>query len=84
MRLAWPEKAVLFIAIALGLLILGFGSVLNGSSPTYDWVDAAFAIEAHFAKIFLLPLWLALRTLDLLAGGPMRRRRVLIVHPPGQ
>ena len=84
MRMAWPERAVLVIAIAFGLLLLCFGAVLNGASPTYRWVDGAMEIEAHFAKIALLPLWLTLRIIDLLAGGPWRRKQVLIVHPPGR
>lgn len=83
MRVAWPEKAIVVIAIAFGLVLLGFGAVLNGASATYGWVDAAFQIEAHLAKIVLLPLWIALRVVDLLSGGPKRRRRMVILPPIG-
>ena len=84
MGLAWPEKFAALIALFFALALICFGAVLNGASTSYDWVEAAGEIELHMARVVLLPLWMVLRVLDLLTGGPSRRRqrRVMVVRPP--
>lgn len=75
--IAWPEKVVCLIAIGFGLILICFGSVLNAKTASYEWIDAAADIEWHFMRVALLPLWLVLRVVDFLTGGPARRKMII-------
>lgn len=79
MRLAWPEKAALtLVAIELALIMLA--TIGNPYAFTSDW----FISLGQFWRLVLptaLPLWVFLRVLDWVSGGPQRRAKVVIFPP---
>ena len=75
-QLAWPERFTVALGVALALILLLFGAALNAGSSSTEWFNAGIEIWAHFARMFLLPLWIAFRVIDLFTGGPWRRQKV--------
>jgi len=77
MRIAWPEKVVGFF-LAIEVMFLVLLPSLNGTpwtltrlwATTYFWFVPAYT---------LTPLWIVLRMLDRLAGGPARRSRYRVI-----
>jgi hypothetical protein len=67
--------------IALGLFVLVaiimFAMGETGPNPNFlnaEWWQSYFDIMFVIGVKFLVPIWLVLRLLDALAGGPARRR----------
>lgn len=77
MRLAWPEKVAIIAAATIGTAVFLFGAAINGASTSYEWVNAGGEIWLHFCRIVVLPLWIVLRIIDMLCGGPRRRRGII-------
>ncbi len=73
MRLAWCDKiaAGLLALIALALLLLGMTA---DTRYTASWAEAWLWIVWFLGTHYVLPLWLFLRFIDLIGGGPWRRR----------
>lgn len=74
--MAWPEKIVGFLLACGALMIAWF----MATSPTAGSAAQAGALVASLPRIifgaivFLGPLWLMLRMLDLMFAGPARRK----------
>lgn len=74
--MAWPEKIVGFLFVCGVLMIAWF----MATSPTAGSVTQAGAVVISLpriifgAVIFLGPLWIVLRMLDLMFAGPARRK----------
>ena len=77
---AWPEKtvAVLF-AIELALILMVGITSPGALSP--GWIMAFFGIVSRICGFTCLPLWLVLRVIDLISGGPQRRDGGITVYP---
>lgn len=75
--LAWPEKAALvtaFIIAALSIIvwITAFAAV---GTMAYGRLNNTLAAWAGMAEMAIaLPIWILLRTIDLIESGPRRRR----------
>ena len=83
MRIAWPERVALFLAVVLAVLLIGLGGMLNaGPNASPEWVEAGGQIWWHLVRTFLFPIWLLLRVIDLFGGGPARRRIRRTMEPP--
>lgn len=84
MRLCWADK----IALTWGALLFGFIFLMQQPGGFYTMFFTAYGWSAGTGplifKLILLP-WLLLRGLDLLTGGPARRRGIprVTVLPPG-
>ncbi len=70
----------LFCLVALALFALGG----LGPNPHFldaewwqAWIHSMFLIGLEF----IVPIWAVLRLLDLMSGGPARRRGRFIVYP---
>lgn len=74
--MAWPEKIVGFILVCGALMIAWF----MATSPTVGSTAQVGALVVSLpriifgAVIFLGPLWIVLRMLDLMFAGPARRK----------
>lgn len=75
--LAWPDKATLVIAVLIAALcvIVWTTTLASAGIYLYGRLDHALALWAAVAELgFALPLWLVLRLIDVVNGGPTRRR----------
>jgi hypothetical protein len=78
----WADKLALGALVLIVFALFLLGDVFNGGPrpDAYARVTAAEHYVAFFSIVwliawkFVLPIWLALRALDFLAGGPSRRR----------
>lgn len=68
--MCWADKIGLFVYLAW----VGFLYALTGLLPFDDWDRLKFSL------LPTLPIWLILRFLDLITGGPARRRGQIIVR----
>lgn len=75
--LAWPERVSILLGIALLGAVLMLGTFLNASSASSDWVTAGAQIWWQLAKIFIFPLWVVMRLIDIVGGGPGRRKAII-------
>jgi hypothetical protein len=68
----WADKLALALLalVALILLVLGMGA----RTPSTEWWGAFFSIMGFLALHYALPFWIFLRVVDVLTGGPWRRR----------
>ena len=78
-KLPWPDKSALLVAwVIIGLWVLIWILALTGS-PSADYLWAAktlpdmlvWLIKAQIIVTF--PLWLFVRGIDLILGGPAKR-----------
>jgi hypothetical protein len=83
MTLCWADKTALALfTVACGfLLFLGMGS--HAGTPEWWEAGAELAFLHIFPKV-ILPIWIVLRVLDLVFGGPARRsgRRKFVERVP--
>lgn len=71
MRLCWADK----IPLALWLCVIGVLIVVGATSGVRgEWAAGVEAAAIGLGYKVFLPLWIVLRGLDLLGGGPARRR----------
>lgn len=71
MRFCWADKLVLALLVLLSLAMIFIGAT-SGLITANWWSTFAATLFLLSAK-FLLPLWLALRVLDLLGSHKLRR-----------
>lgn len=70
--MCWADRIGLLLAVlALFATLVLTANPPQGAAP---WTDLLWTLEGSF----VLPAWLFLRFLDMLAGGPARRR---VAHP---
>lgn len=79
--LAWPERFISILLAIEVIALLWFGLVGNPYALTDGWFVAALAMW-RIPVFTLTPIWALLRVLDFAAGGPARRKGILIVLPP--
>lgn len=75
-RLAWPDKAGLVIALIVSAMSVFACTIvlIVGETVTYGRLNQALAVWAGLAVLAIAgPLWLLMRVIDTLAGGPSRR-----------
>jgi hypothetical protein len=81
MRLCWADK----IPLALYLAAVAFLLFLGGTAkPPHDaaWFNAGVNIMWLIFYKFVAPLWIFLRLIDLLMGGPGKRRLPMVTYMP--
>lgn len=79
MRIAWPERVTLCL-LALEAIPLAMLAAAAPDAGSPSW----FATVAGFWRYpmwTLPPVWAVLRIIDLMAAGPARRAKHLIVRP---
>lgn len=82
MRLCWADKLALGLFAVVAAYLLFIGSIgPNPNAGSADWFGAYAEILWIFARKVFLPLWLALRVIDFLLGGPRRRAGWVTVKP---
>lgn len=69
----WPERTALAALAVLTAFVFLAG--ILGDHLSLDWWSAFVEIDARFAFMFVLPLWLLLRAIDFIFGGPAARSR---------
>jgi hypothetical protein len=82
MRLCWADKIPLGMYLAVVAILLFLGLM----SPPHDaaWFNAGVNIMWLIFYKFVVPLWIFLRLIDLLMGGPGKRRLPMVTYmPPG-
>ncbi len=78
--LPWPDKAALVIAFVIAAMSMYACAIvlIAGETVTYDRLNHTLAAGTGMAVLASAgPLWLLLRVIDTLAGGPSSRRAVL-------
>lgn len=75
--MCWADR--LFILIVF--LILALYTLIYSGSGEKDWFGAELTAFAPLFLRVLLPVWIFMRLLDWLTGGPRRRRGVIVVRP---
>ena len=78
MRLAWCDKIALIWAILL-ILFISFLQGPGGFEHSLRPENIGGGWGMLMWKLVAIP-WIALRAIDLLTGGPARRRGVITVH----
>jgi len=76
-RLAWPDKAGLVTAFVIAAMSAFACAIvlIAGETVTYDRLNYALAAWSGVAVLAIAaPLWLFMRAIDFLAGGPSRRQ----------
>ena len=76
-HLAWPDKAGLAIALIAAVMAAFACAIvlIAGETVAYDRLNHALALWAATAVLTTAgPLWLLMRAIDFLTGGPSRRR----------
>jgi hypothetical protein len=70
----WADKAALLFAVLLlfALFVIGEPTLATTDDPG-GWAGAYVSIFWHLAQMTVLPLWIFLRAIDLVLGGPTRR-----------
>lgn len=71
MRLCWADKIPLALFVVATVILLALGMTSDPGRP--EWFAAFFAIEATIFLKVALPVWIVLRLIDFLTGGPARR-----------
>lgn len=77
LHICWAEKIPLFILFAITLILL-FAVTTGGTGLA--GLGALIEVLGIVLIKWLLPLWLILRVIDALLGGPSKRRGVFTVH----
>lgn len=73
--MALVDRISLYLFSLLAVIIFFLGGLgPNSKFMDADWWQAYFDIMATVGLKFILPVWLILRFIDLVLGGPMRRR----------
>jgi hypothetical protein len=78
MRLCWADKIPLGIFLAAILALFTLGNLDNPTAMNERWWVAFFDIEGLIFLKAVLPIWLVLRAIDFMFGGPsirLARRR---------
>lgn len=78
--MAWCDKIALgLFGIIMAVFLLG--SLMSGGASRIgpEWFEAFLNIGWHMALV-TLPVWIVLRILDWMIGGPARRRGRFIVQ----
>lgn len=84
MPLAWPEKVALLTAVTIAALciIVWVTALSSAGTVIYSRLNNALAAWAALAEFgTVLPLWLVLRIVDSVKGGPGRRLEALRNRP---
>ena len=71
----WADRIGLWVwVVCLALLAMYLGMVYaSGSTPGPDFDFSGLFVAATFA--IALPVWLVLRVVDFVLGGPLQRRQ---------
>lgn len=74
------DRIALVLTLLAAVFLLFLGSIgPNDKFMTGDWWQAYIDILALVIK-FIVPLWVLMRVLDLIGGGPAKRRGRVTVH----
>lgn len=83
LKLCWADRIGLVLLIGLSLALIFVGAI--GPNPrafsVHWWGDFLDILWIVGSKT-VLPIWIFLRAVDLVAGGPSRRSGRMIVYPP--
>ena len=75
-HLAWPDKAGLVIAVIVAAMSIFACAIvlLAGETVTYGRLNNALAAWTGMAELGIaLPIWLLMRVIDTVTGGPWHR-----------
>lgn len=72
MRMAWPERVTLFLALVVAALVFMFGAVINGGASSAAWIGASGAIAWHLCVMIVFPFWFVMRIIAFIVPPLVR------------
>lgn len=81
LKICWADKIGLALLGVLTFALFFLGNLNNPERGSWAWIEAGLSILWIVGSKTVLPVWLFLRLIDFLAGGPHKRAGWLTVKP---